>query len=235
MPRRTDTVSAEKRSAIMRAVRSRGNKATELALVRLLRQRKITGWRRNRPIFGKPDFVFLRLRLALFVDGCFWHGCSKHCRMPKTNSDYWRLKIARNKRRDASDHSRASTCRLACGLGFGNTSLWHAMKRGSSTNSAGGGHRDQAGPERPEDHARTAAGRTGCRVPCERADDGAVRQAGRNQPADAGEVDLFGGPPTGGSRSAVCGDAAGISAMTNQDDLETNIGRPKPWQFPVDN
>jgi len=84
----------------MRAVRSRGNKATELALVRLLRRNGITGWRRNQPVFGKPDFVFLKLKLALFVDGCFWHGCPEHCRMPKTNRGYWLPKIEGNKQRD---------------------------------------------------------------------------------------------------------------------------------------
>jgi DNA mismatch endonuclease, patch repair protein len=100
MPRRTDTVSPEKRSEIMRAVKGRGNKDTELTLARLLRQNKITGWRRNQPVFGKPDFIFSKRKFAIFVDGCFWHGCSKHCRMPKGNHAYWKQKIASNKIRD---------------------------------------------------------------------------------------------------------------------------------------
>lgn len=100
MPRRTDTVSKDKRSEIMRAVRSRGNRVTELVFVRLLRQHKIKGWRRHGALAGNPDFVFRKQKLAVFVDGCFWHGCGKHCRMPKGNSSYWNLKIASNKARD---------------------------------------------------------------------------------------------------------------------------------------
>ena len=100
MQRRIDIVSPEKRSEIMRAVKGRGNKDTELVLVRLLRQNKITGWRRGQPIFGKPDFIFPKHKLAIFVDGCFWHGCSEHCRMPKGNRAYWKRKIASNKVRD---------------------------------------------------------------------------------------------------------------------------------------
>ena len=96
----TDTVSNEKRSAIMRAVRSRGNKVTEVAFTRLLRQHKISGWRRHLGIAGTPDFVFPKHKVVIFVDGCFWHGCSKHCRMPKGNSSYWNPKITSNKIRD---------------------------------------------------------------------------------------------------------------------------------------
>ena len=101
MQKRTDSVSKEKRSEIMRSVRSRGNKVTELAMVKLFRQHKIKGWRRHLALAGKPDFVFFDQRVALFVDGCFWHGCTRHCRMPKGNSAYWNPKIASNKIRDS--------------------------------------------------------------------------------------------------------------------------------------
>ncbi len=74
--------------------------ATELALVRVFRAHRITGWRRHQPVFGKPDFVFLKLRLALFVDGCFWHGCPKHGTKPRNNAAFWRKKFAANTRRD---------------------------------------------------------------------------------------------------------------------------------------
>ena len=49
----------------------------------------------------RPDFVFRSVRLALFVDGCFWHGCPKHGTKPKGNAAFWRNKFARNKQRDA--------------------------------------------------------------------------------------------------------------------------------------
>lgn len=100
MRQRTDTVSKEKRSEIMRAVRSRGNRDTELVLVRLLRKHKISGWRRHVGLTSNADFVFRKQKVALFVDGCFWHGCARHCRMPKGNSSYWIPKIASNKTRD---------------------------------------------------------------------------------------------------------------------------------------
>ena len=51
-------------------------------------------------IFGKPDFADKENKIAVFVDGCFWHGCKKHCRVPKQNNTYWREKIKRNIERD---------------------------------------------------------------------------------------------------------------------------------------
>lgn len=96
----SDVFSKKKRSEVMSRIRSRGNKDTELALAKLLRQHRITGWRRNQPVFGKPDFIFPQFRLAVFVDGCFWHGCLKHSRPPQSNQAYWRQKMIRNKTRD---------------------------------------------------------------------------------------------------------------------------------------
>ncbi|MGO8837677.1 MAG: very short patch repair endonuclease [Limisphaerales bacterium] len=93
--------SPAKRSAIMRAVRSSANKATEMVLLKRMREHGITGWRRRVNLCGKPDFVFSRYKVAVFVDGCFWHGCPKHCRMPKGNRSYWQAKIAGNTTRDA--------------------------------------------------------------------------------------------------------------------------------------
>jgi DNA mismatch endonuclease (patch repair protein) len=84
----------------MSRIRGRGNKDTELALAKLLRRHGIKGWRRNQPIFGKPDFIFRQARLALFVDGCFWHGCPKHATKPAKNRAFWRRKLSANKQRD---------------------------------------------------------------------------------------------------------------------------------------
>ena len=69
-----DTFSREERSNIMRKVKSAKNKSTEIKLIRYFKSRNITGWRRNYKLFGKPDFVFPKKRLAVFADGCFWHG-----------------------------------------------------------------------------------------------------------------------------------------------------------------
>ena len=84
----------------MSRIRSRGNKDTELALIRVFRQHHIIGWRRNQKVFGKPDFVFPKLRLAVFVDGCFWHACPKHATKPRSNAAFWQKKLARNQARD---------------------------------------------------------------------------------------------------------------------------------------
>jgi DNA mismatch endonuclease (patch repair protein) len=69
-------------------------------MVALLRRNGITGWRRHPRVFGNPDFLFPKYRLAVFVDGCFWHGCPKHATQPASNRAFWREKLARNKTRD---------------------------------------------------------------------------------------------------------------------------------------
>jgi len=84
----------------MSLIRSHGNKATELELAKIFRANRITGWQRNQPVFGKPDFVFRKQRVAVFVDGCFWHGCPQHATEPRTNAAFWRRKFAANKARD---------------------------------------------------------------------------------------------------------------------------------------
>lgn len=95
-----DTFSPEKRSWIMARVKSTGNKSTEIKLIAVLREHEIKGWRRNYELFGKPDFVFPKAKVAVFVDGCFWHGHPQKCRMPQANRSYWEEKIARNVARD---------------------------------------------------------------------------------------------------------------------------------------
>ncbi len=84
----------------MASVKSRDAKSTELKFISLLKKKGITGWRRNYPLTGKPDVVFSRFKIAVFIDGCFWHGCPRHCRMPSSNVNYWKNKIEKNKIRD---------------------------------------------------------------------------------------------------------------------------------------
>lgn len=81
-----DIFTKAKRSAVMSRIRSHGNKATELRLVGIFGAHKLTGWRRHQPVFGKPDFIFPKLRVAVFVDGCFWHSCPKHSTKPNPSS-----------------------------------------------------------------------------------------------------------------------------------------------------
>ena len=118
-----DVFSKRKRSEVMSRIRSRGNKDTELAPARLLRANGISGWRRHvqvrivdcglrsstspRPspqrgegVRVRPDFVFPKFKLAVFVDGCFWHGCPKHATKPANNRAFWKKKLAGYKTRD---------------------------------------------------------------------------------------------------------------------------------------
>ena len=95
-----DWLTKTQRSFNMSAIRSRGNASTEIALARLLRAEKITGWRSHQDLPGKPDFVFRHYRVAVFVDGCFWHGCPTCYRMPEDNRPYWSEKVKRNRERD---------------------------------------------------------------------------------------------------------------------------------------
>lgn len=88
------------RSQLMARIRSRGNKNTELALIKVFRLHRITGWRRNHPVFGRPDFVFPHFKLAIFVDGCFWHGCKKHTSHVKKSGSFWQNKLKSNRKRD---------------------------------------------------------------------------------------------------------------------------------------
>ncbi len=95
-----DWLSREQRSRNMASIRSKGNATTERALLRLLRGARISGWRRHINLPGKPDFVFPSQRLAVFVDGCFWHGCPQCYRLPEDNRPYWKAKVLSNRRRD---------------------------------------------------------------------------------------------------------------------------------------
>jgi DNA mismatch endonuclease (patch repair protein) len=92
-----DIFTQRKRSAVMSAIRSRGNKATELRLIAIFRAHGITDWRRRQAVFGNPDFVFPVRKLAVFVDGCFWHGCPLHGTKPKNNAAFWRKNVARQR------------------------------------------------------------------------------------------------------------------------------------------
>jgi DNA mismatch endonuclease (patch repair protein) len=96
-----DVFSRRQRSLVMSRVRGKGNLATEVRLVSIFRLYKITGWRRHQRLFGRPDFIFRGARVAIFVDGCFWHSCPKHGSKPTSNAAFWMRKLDRNRARDA--------------------------------------------------------------------------------------------------------------------------------------
>jgi DNA mismatch endonuclease, patch repair protein len=90
------------RSANMRVIVGRGNKTTERRLRALMASAHVRGWRLHvQDVAFNPDIWFPLQQLAIFVDGCFWHGCPDCGHIPKTNTAYWNAKIARNRRRDA--------------------------------------------------------------------------------------------------------------------------------------
>ncbi len=99
--RERTTFGSLSRGRLMSRVKSTGNQTTEERLAKLLRKVGLWGWRRHKGPVGRPDFTWPRHKLAVFVDGCFWHGhdCGKNIQ-PKTNADAWRDKILRNKARD---------------------------------------------------------------------------------------------------------------------------------------
>jgi DNA mismatch endonuclease (patch repair protein) len=95
-----DNLSRAERSELMSRIRSEGNESTELALLIALRHARIHGWRRHLPLTGCPDFTFRKSRLIIFVDGCFWHGCPQCFQVPKSQVEYWKQKVERNRARD---------------------------------------------------------------------------------------------------------------------------------------
>lgn len=76
------------------------NKSTELRLIEVFKKNGITGWKLNYPVKGHPDFVFLKEKVAVFVDGCFWHGHDCRNTRPANNQEYWQNKRERNMKHD---------------------------------------------------------------------------------------------------------------------------------------
>jgi DNA mismatch endonuclease (patch repair protein) len=124
-----DVFSKSERSRIMSAIKGKGNRSTEVKIRSLLRNQKITGWRSHlKELPGRPDFAFRRRRVAIFVDGCFWHGCKRCGRnlSPSSNRKFWIEKIARNQ---ARDRIVGSTLRK---LGWRTLRIWEHEIRGRS-------------------------------------------------------------------------------------------------------
>ena len=122
----TDVFSKKQRSQVMAAIRSKGNKTTELRLASILRAHGIKGWRRDQPLFGKPDFVFRRERLAVFVDGCFWHGYSAQLGRLSIRSEVGRLEKA------ASHHALCSRFHRLAAMSVHRVHRVHLVQRNSN-------------------------------------------------------------------------------------------------------
>jgi DNA mismatch endonuclease (patch repair protein) len=115
----TDVFTPEKRSAVMRRVKSTDT-APEMTVRKALRKLGV-GYRLHRAdLPGKPDIAMPGRKLVLNIHGCFWHGhdCARGARMPKANRPYWEAKIARNRARDA-EHRTAIEA-----MGWRAVTLW---------------------------------------------------------------------------------------------------------------
>src|SRR5688572_6160621 len=111
-------VTTLRRSKLMSQVRGRGNRNTEVRLAKLLRVSGLRGWRRHLKLPGTPDFCFKLRKVAIFVDGCFWHGCPGCYTSPRRNSTFWVAKVTSNRARDKRVN------RLLRSLGWKVLRLW---------------------------------------------------------------------------------------------------------------
>ncbi len=125
-----DPLNKAERSTLMAKVRSKGNLSTEMAVESVLRASSIWGWRKHpKNVLGHPDFYFPRVKLVVFVDGCFWHGCPKCGRIPKTRVKFWTDKISSNRLRDDRLRGRLRKS------GFFTMRIWeHEVKKASWVN-----------------------------------------------------------------------------------------------------
>jgi DNA mismatch endonuclease (patch repair protein) len=91
-----DILTKKQRSYCMSRIRGSKTKP-ELKFKKIM---EIMGFQYQPRIYGKPDFANKKEKIAMFIDGCFWHGCQKHFSMPKNNRKFWENKIKRNMQRD---------------------------------------------------------------------------------------------------------------------------------------
>lgn len=94
-----DVLTKSQRSYNMSQIKAKDTKA-EIKLRKALFRNGVRSYRLNYKLPGKPDLVFPKKKIAVFVDGCFWHKCPQHFIMPKTRTDFWNKKIGRNTQRD---------------------------------------------------------------------------------------------------------------------------------------
>ncbi len=105
-----DTFNRQTRSRIMKAVRSSNNRSTERRFRAIIVQNGIEGWHLNdENLPGRPDFAFSGQHVAVFVDGCFWHGCPACYRRPTSRTDYWDKKVMLNHARDKDVERRLTS------------------------------------------------------------------------------------------------------------------------------
>src|SRR2546425_11489461 len=115
----TDIWSSQKRSQVMASIRSTDSSPERILRTCLRRARIPYSTYGNLP--GTPDIVIKASKLAIFVHGCFWHGCPHHYRGPQSNVKYWSAKLQRNRARDRTNASRIRA------LGWRTTVVWECQ------------------------------------------------------------------------------------------------------------
>ena len=109
----------------MAGIRSRDTQP-EVSLRKALWSLGVRGYRKHPNLPGRPDLLFPRLKVVVFVDGCFWHGCPEHHTMPRSNTDYWIGKLDLNRRRDSAVNDRIE------GMGYCVLRIWeHEVNSGT--------------------------------------------------------------------------------------------------------
>ena len=113
------------RSRIMSAIRGKNNLSTELRLRMAFVRNEVKGWKLHaKELPGNPDFYFKKEKVAVFVDGCYWHGCSKCGHIPKTRARFWEAKIKRNQERDRKKRMELRK------IGISSIRIWeHELKK----------------------------------------------------------------------------------------------------------
>jgi len=103
-----DIFTKKKRSEVMSRIKCTGTSPERwfYSLLRSALDRRFRIRKNLTAMPGRPDFLIPRLNLVIFVDGCFYHGCPKHGRIPKTNRSYWKPKLAKNRKRDLSNRRK---------------------------------------------------------------------------------------------------------------------------------
>lgn len=114
------------RSALMSRIRGKGNRSTERRFRMALVRSRVCGWSLHpKSVTGRPDFYFSGARVAVFLDGCFWHGCPVCGHIPRTRTRFWRAKITRNRNRSRAVKRELNRSGIAV------VRIWeHELKRG---------------------------------------------------------------------------------------------------------
>jgi len=103
----TDVLSKEQRAYNMSKIRGK-NTGPEIKLRKLLWSAGIRGYRVHYNLPGKPDIVFVKKKIVIFIDGCFWHKCPIDFQEPETRKEFWMKKINSNVERDERNNRQLS-------------------------------------------------------------------------------------------------------------------------------